>query len=195
MEITTSIGAAIGATVAVYLHSWVMLVLFSLVMIYSGLRMALSPERPAPVSERPGGLSFIYSDPSDGGRHSYTVDNLGSGMAMCTLAGALSSLTGVGGGAIKVPLMNVHMHVPIKVASATSSYMIGITAFSGAMVYLLHGAVLLDVAAAVAVGAFIGATIGSRVSGRIASDSLKRYMVAVYFAVATTILLKAGGIL
>lgn len=195
MEITTSIGAIIGATIAIYIESWVMLVVFAAVMVVSGLKMALSPERRGPEPPHDMPMSFTYTDPADRKEHSYCVENSAGGMALCTVAGVVSSLAGVGGGVIKVPLMNIYMHVPIKVASATSSYMIGITAFTGAVIYLLHGAVIADVAAAVAIGAFIGALIGTRVSNKMAAASLKRYMVVVYFAMAIIVLLKAGGVL
>ena len=91
--------------------------------------------------------------------------------------------------------MNIHMHVPVKVASATSSYMIGITAFSGAVIYFIHGDILLDVAAAVAVGAYVGALIGTRIASKVNAKSLKRYMSVVFFAIAAIMFCEAGGIL
>ena len=132
LEITTTIGAIIGAIIASYLENWILLILFSMVMLYSGFKMAVSPERTDIGEGRENELTFEYSDPASGVENrKYEVRNIRSGMALCTIAGAVSSMTGVGGGSIKVPLMNIYMHVPIKVASATSSYMIGITAFSG----------------------------------------------------------------
>ncbi|AGI48421.1 putative permease [Thermoplasmatales archaeon BRNA1] len=195
LEITTSVGAIIGAAVAVYLENWILLAIFACVMLYSGFKMAVSPEKT--VSSGPSGeseMSFSYEDAVEG-EVRYTVQNTGGGMAVSTIAGMVSSMTGVGGGSIKVPIMNIYMHVPIKAASATSSYMIGITAFSGAVIYFIEGVVLLDVAAAVAVGAYIGAMIGSRIATRVSTASIKRCMPAVYFCIAAIMFLKAGGIL
>lgn len=194
MEITTTIGAVVGAIVATYLENWILLVIFSCVMLYSGFKMAVSPEKKIEGTVSDGPLSFTYSDPASGAvDQPYRVERAKSGMVLCTIAGAVSSMTGVGGGAIKVPLMNIHMKIPVKVASATSSYMIGITAFSGAIVYFIQGAIDYQVAAAVAVGAYVGAVIGTRLSSKINAKSLKRYMSVVFFAIAITMFLKAGG--
>ena len=108
------------------------------------------------------------------------------GMALCTVAGMISSMTGVGGGAIKVPLMNIYMHVPMKAASATSSYMIGITAFSGAITYFLGGQVLLGYAAGVAIGAFLGSLMGTALARRINGKHLRKYFSAVLYRDART---------
>lgn len=83
----------------------------------------------------------------------------------------------------------------MKAATATSSYMIGITAFSGAMIYFLSDYLLLDVAGFVAVGTFIGAIIGSRISRRFDSSSLKKYFSIVTLAVAIVMFLQIGGVI
>lgn len=194
MEITTTIGAIAGAMIAVFLENWILLIIFAMVMLYSGFKMAVSPERTvSPASEEMNSpMTFSYPV-GEGKTEKYTVQNNRKGMVLCTVAGAVSSMTGVGGGAIKVPLMNIYMHIPIKVASATSSYMIGITAFSGAFIYFIEGAIALDVAAAVAVGAYVGATLGTRISEKVNAKSLKKYMSVVFFAIAVIMVLKAGG--
>ncbi len=194
MEITTTIGAIAGAIIATYLENWVLLVIFSVVMLYSGFKMAMSPEKIITESGENNRMTFSYSDPASGVTdQQYTVKSVRSGMALCTVAGAVSSMTGVGGGSIKVPLMNIYMHIPVKVASATSSYMIGITAFSGAVIYFIQGAIDYQIAAAVAVGAYIGANIGTWVSSKVNAKAIKRYMSVVFFAIAIIMLAKAGG--
>ncbi len=194
LEITTTIGAIVGAIIATYLENWILLIMFSMVMLYSGFKMAVSPERAGIEECSDGPLTFEYSDPISGVENrKYEVRNIRSGMALCTVAGAVSSMTGVGGGSIKVPLMNIYMHVPIKVASATSSYMIGITAFSGAIIYLIMGTIPLQVAATVAIGAYAGAVLGTRIAARTNASALKRYMSVVFFIIAGIMILKAGG--
>ena len=196
LEITTTIGAAIGAVVATMLANWILLVLFSAVMIISGVKMATSPERSVADSVSESPMTFRYSDPASGVEDKpYEIKNVKSGMLLCTFAGSVSSMTGVGGGSLKVPLMNVYMHVPLKVATATSSYMIGITAFSGAIVYLIQGAITYDVAGPVAIGAYIGAVLGTSISNKTQTSSLKKYISVVFFVIAGIMLLKAGGYL
>ena len=196
MEITTTIGAIVGAIIATYLENWILLIIFSMVMLYSGAKMAMSPEKIIEDNAENSRMTFSYSDPVSGvSDQRYTVKNCRSGMGLCTLAGAVSSMTGVGGGAIKVPLMNIYMHVPTKVASATSSYMIGITAFSGAIIYFIRGSIDLQIAATVAVGAYIGAVLGTRISAKVHAKEIRKYMSVVFFAIAVIMLAKAGGYL
>ncbi|MCL2148923.1 MAG: sulfite exporter TauE/SafE family protein, partial [Methanomassiliicoccaceae archaeon] len=164
LEITTSVGAMAGALFAMYAANWFLLSLFGCVLVYSALSMFLRKERVIEHSEDGGRMGFTYTDGKDAAEKGYVVKNVGSGLLACTAAGVLSSLTGVGGGTIKIPLMNIHMRVPMKAATATSSYMIGITAFSGAIVYFVNGGLLLDYAAAIAVGAFLGSVVGTRAS-------------------------------
>ena len=196
LEITTASGAILGAIVATLLDDKVLMVIFSAIVIYSGIRMILNPEKIVePAGDSEGKLSFEYRDEAHGDSVRYQVQNVKGGMALCTVAGMISSMTGVGGGAIKVPLMNIYMHVPMKAASATSSYMIGITAFSGAITYFLGGQVLLGYAAGVAIGAFLGSLIGTALARRINGKHLRKYFSAVLFVMAFLVLLQAGGIL
>ena len=194
LEITTCIGAMAGAFLAVYVANWALLAVFGCVLIYGAVTMIIKKEKIIEDSDENDMMNFTYTA---GGAEQkrYKVVNVGSGLAVCTGAGLLASLTGVGGGTIKVPLMNIRMHVPIKVATATSSYMIGITAFSGAIIFFISGNLLLDYAAAIAIGAFLGSLIGTRASKIIDAAPLRRYFSILLIAIAITIFLKAGGVL
>ena len=196
LEITTATGAIIGAIVATYLEEWILMVIFSIIVYISGYRMFRSQEKVVPPAEDADGrFAFRYEDEAHGECVDYEVQNVKGGMALCTAAGMISSMTGVGGGLVKVPLMNLYMHVPMKAASATSSYMIGITAFSGAITYFLGGQVLLEYAAGVAIGAFLGSVIGTIITRRISARHLRKYFSVVVFLMATLVLLQALGVL
>jgi len=194
LEVTTCIGAMAGAFLAVYVENWILLIVFGCVLIYGAVTMIIKKERIIEDSDGNGMMNFSYKAGNSEQRR-YKVVNVGNGLAVCTGAGLLASLTGVGGGTIKVPLMNVHMHVPIKVATTTSSYMIGITAFSGAIIFFISGNLLLDYAAAIAIGAFIGSLIGTRLTKVIDAAPLRRYFSILLVAIAVTIFLRAGGVL
>lgn len=185
LEIPTALGAILGAFIAIYIDETWLLVLFGMIMIYSGFRM---------IKGNGNSGTDGRSDKEDA-IEDYDIENVPSGMAVCGFAGAIASMTGVGGGMIKVPLMNVHMGVPMKAATATSNYMIGITAFSGAIVYFIGGEIILVYAAAVAVGAFIGSYIGLWISSFFDGRALRKYFSVVAFAMAVFVLLKAGGVL
>lgn len=164
-------------------------------MVYSGLRMIMSPERVVEPKDGTGRMSFTYKDEANGDDISYEVQNVGKGGLACVFAGMMSSMTGVGGGAIKVPVMNLIIHISMKAASSTSSYMIGITAFSGAITYFFSGHLDLPFTGAVAIGAFIGALAGTYLAKKMNTKHLRRYFSVVLFLMSALVLLRVGGIL
>ena len=87
--------------------------------------------------------------------------------------------TGIGGGIIKVPLMHLVMGVPLRVATATSNLMIGITAAASAVIYLSRGEIDPYVAGPTAIGVFLGATLGSRIAPRVDLRYLRAAFVVV----------------
>jgi uncharacterized membrane protein YfcA len=106
------------------------------------------------------------------------------------MAGIVSALFGVGGGIVKVPLMNLAMGVPLRVATATSNLMIGVTASAGGLIYLLRGGIDPYVAAPLAVGVFAGASLASRMADRVDLRLLRVLFVAVLVVTATQMALK-----
>ena len=193
LEISTALGAICGAMLALFIDGMYVSLIFVSIIIYSAIRMILNPERNVTVSD--GNAEFTYHDTKEGCEIGYNAENKVTGSIGSYFAGVASSMTGVGGGAIKVPIMNLHMGVPMKAATATSSYMIGITAFTGAMVYFLGGDVLLEYAAAISVAAFIGAVIGSRAAMRTKNAGLQRYFSIFMFFIAGLVLLNIGGVI
>ena len=102
-----------------------------------------------------------------------------------------SALFGIGGGIIKVPLMNLAMGVPMRVATATSNLMIGITAAASAVIYLIRGEIDPYVAGPTAIGVFLGATLGSRLAHRVDLRYLRLLFVVVLVYTAVQMLLRA----
>lgn len=195
MEITTVLGAIIGVFIAIYISDFLLMTVFSLVVIYSGYRMMTEPEKEVKPTEEQGKYYMKYYDEVRGTYSGYNVHNLGKGAAVSTVAGVIASMTGMGGGTIKVPVMNVYMGVPMKVAAATSNYMIGITAFAGAILYFVLGEVNLLFAGTIAVGGFVGSMIGTKISPLVDGRSLRKYFAVLLFVIAAVMILKAGGYL
>ena len=100
-------------------------------------------------------------------------------MAGSVFAGVISALLGVGGGLVKVPLMNLAMGVPLRVSTATSNLMMGITATASAVIYLLRDEIDPYIAGPMALGVFVGATAGSRLAHRIDLRVLRLLFVVV----------------
>ena len=170
LEMSTTIGSIIGALIAVYTNQTVLLLLFSLLLVYAGYTMfrhsekRVSPEEMAAEGQMVD-LSCQYVDPKDSCEVRYGVKGLRKGLGYSSVAGLLSGLLGVGGGLVKVPVMNVCMCVPLKAATATSNFMIGVTALTGAIIFYGHGLLDAYLCAAVALGVFAGAYLGTRSDG------------------------------
>ena len=107
------------------------------------------------------------------------VHSLGIGIVGSVFAGVMSALLGIGAGIIKVPLMNLGMGVPLRVATATSNLMIGITAAASAIIYLVRNGIDPYVAGPIAVGVFFGAALGSRTAHRVDVRVLRVLFVLV----------------
>jgi len=193
LEIGTTIGAIAGAIISAYVEDWFLSVFFIVFMLFNAARMAFGHGKDC-GDEGPDHEFTVY-DPKSGKTLGYDLKRKGIGSATCVVAGLYSSMTGVGGGVIKVPVMNSIMGVPMKAATSTSSYMIGITAFSGSIIYLINGTILLDYAVLVAIGSFLGMLVGTRVSAHLDTSSIKKYFSIVLVASATSVLLKLMGVL
>ncbi|HEY4188989.1 MAG TPA: sulfite exporter TauE/SafE family protein [Candidatus Limnocylindrales bacterium] len=152
--------------------------------------VALDGDDQARPETLPAPVTFADTLGGDG----YRIGRLRFGMLASIGAGLVSALLGVGGGIVKVPVMNVAMGVPLKVATATSNMMIGITATSSAVIYLLRGEINPFIAGPTAVGVFIGASIGSRIAGRLDVRFLRWLFVIVVLYTAFEMARRALGL-
>ena len=109
----------------------------------------------------------------------YRVTRAKVGLFLMYVAGLVSGLLGIGSGALKVPAMDLAMRLPIKVSTATSNFMIGVTAAASAGVYFARGDINPFIAAPVATGVLGGATLGSRLLGRLQSSAIRTVFVVV----------------
>ncbi len=202
LEVFTATGALLGGLVAFLLPERVLAGLFALLLAYTAVTMlrtgraTAAPAVPSADEPEPAG-----GDP-DPAPDSLAADIRGPGYQPRRLvagaggslgAGVVSALLGVGGGIVKVPLMHLVMGVPLKVATATSNLMIGVTAAASAIVYLLRGGIDPYVAGPTAVGVFIGAMVGSRVAARIDVRVLRLLFVGVLAITAVQMTLRALG--
>ena len=170
LELATTVGAISGSLVAAILSRDALAILFALLLTYAGATMV----RRSLVVE---GTHSETSEP-------YQVKRLPLGLCGSGAAGVISGMLGVGGGVIKVPMMYLVMGVPFKVATATSNFMIGVTAAASAFIYYARGDVRPLITAPTAVGVFLGAAVGARLLRRTPSRWLILLFsfIAFYFA-------------
>ena len=112
---------------------------------------------------------------------------------MMWVAGLLSGLLGIGSGLFKVLAMDVFMKLPMKVSTATSNFMIGVTAAASAGVYFARGDIQPIVAAPVAIGVLLGAGAGTRWMVRFRNRTLRYVFVPVLLVVAVEMALRGAG--
>src|SRR5437868_7347029 len=128
LELFTAIGALIGGIVAFLVSERILAGLFAAMLVYVAFSMARggdpAPDEADATGTPPRNLPFGLALDGPG----YAVRNLSAGVAGSVGAGVVSALLGIGGGLVKVPVMHLVMGVPLRVATATSNLMIGVTA-------------------------------------------------------------------
>jgi len=159
------------------------------VYVLRGLRRS-APAAQATDDETPPPVD-AEATPLDGG---YLAGRLPIAAIGSVGAGVASALLGIGGGLIKVPLMHLVLGVPLRIATATSNLMIGITASASAIVYLVRGGIDAYVAGPTAIGVFIGASFGSRLGHRIGQRALRVLFVLVLLYTAVEMARRALGL-
>jgi uncharacterized membrane protein YfcA len=195
LELGTTLGAITGAYLAGHVHPRWLYVLFGAMLGYSAaamLRHKHLTARPAPTDDlsRFLRLSSTYHDEALGLQVDYPVHRPILGLGLMYLAGTVSGLLGIGSGALKVPAMDLGMGLPMKVSSATSNLMIGVTAAASAGLYFARGQIDPFIAAPVALGVLGGALAGSRLLARIHSDRLRRVFVVVLLIISLQMIVK-----
>ena len=166
LEIATTVGALLGAFVAVWVPANAIAIIFGTVLLISAL-LAWKPRSlaarnipPDPLATR---LRLNGRFPDLKGMRSYNVQRVPTGFSIMFGAGALSGLLGIGSGALKVLAMDQAMKIPFKVSTTTSNFMIGVTAAASAGIYLHRGYVDPGLSMPVMLGVLGGSLVGTRV--------------------------------
>ena len=139
LEVATTVGAIAGALLASRAPTSALAVLFGVVLLHSAWQVV------QPQKQRIAGLPLdrwsqklklhgVYKSPE--GEVPYQVSHAKAGFGLMYIAGMLSGMLGIGSGALKVVAMDRVMGMPFKVSTATSSFMIGVTAVASAAIYL-----------------------------------------------------------
>jgi uncharacterized protein len=192
LEIATTSGALLGAVMAVYLSANGVAMLFGVVLLISATQAWQNPREqvhattPDALAAR---LRLAGSYPGIDGTVTYGARRVPAGFGLMILAGALSGLLGIGSGAFKVLAMDRVMRIPYKVSTATSNFMIGVTAAASAGVYLNRGYIDPGLAMPVVLGVLPGAMLGTRFLARVRTRYLRIVFAAVVFALALEMLL------
>jgi len=197
LQVTTAFGAMLGAIVGIWAPERAINVIFGMVLVYAALSMARkrsAPDVDTSDEADPHGLGAEYTDPQSKRLVRYVPRRLKVGLSMSGFAGAMSGMLGVGGGVIQVPVMNVLMHIPMKAAAGTSSFMVGVTAVATASVYYSRGKIDPTIVVPAMVGIFVGSQAGSRLTRKLKPQRLMLLFVLILVYLGGSLLLKGAGI-
>jgi uncharacterized protein len=193
LEAATTVGGLIAAFTVAFLSDHTLALIFAIVTIAIALLMLSRLERRNVLDPGadPGQLGGRFHDDDTGREVVYQVKRLPLGMSASFLAGYVSGTLGIGGGILKVPVLNAWCGVPMRAAAATSALMIGVTAAASAPQYFARGDVNPPVAAAAVIGVLIGSRVGFRFGDRTRVKWLKVLMAAVLASVSILYFVKA----
>lgn len=200
LEIATTLGAITGAYVAGLISSKYLYIIFGLVLFYSALAMLKKgkEELPQNVISSPLAkklnLEGSYFDKVLNKEVKYKVAGVSEAFGTMYLAGILSGLLGIGSGVFKVLAMDLFMKLPMKVSTATSNFMIGVTAAASAGVYLMRGTINPQIAGPVAVGVLLGATMGTKIMERLKNTTIRKIFIPILIYVSLQMLVKGLGV-
>jgi uncharacterized protein len=199
LEIATTAGALSGIVLAGAIPTSSLFFIFGIILLLSAHQMLAKRRNPTPASTRVSTgrsiwrLDSTYPDHELGNDIVYRVERLPVGMILMYCAGLSSALLGIGSGVLKVPAMDSALRLPIKVSSATSNFMIGVTAAASATTYFVRGNIVGLIAGPVVLGSVVGALLGARFLISAASDRIRILFVAVLVALAAQMFLAAFG--
>jgi uncharacterized membrane protein YfcA len=200
LEIATSCGAVAGAYLAVtgVVPVSAIAVIFGVVLLVSAWLSSrpraehVDGAAPDPLAVK---LRLDATYPTPDGPRAYHVRGVPAGFGLMFVAGVLSGLLGIGSGALKVLAMDQAMHLPFKVSTTTSNFMIGVTAAASAGVYLSQGYIDPGLAMPVMLGVLLGSMLGARLLPAMETRVLRLVFGLVIVALAVEMIYKGvtGG--
>ena len=185
LEVATTLGGLAGGLTALMLSQHTLSLLFGSITAAIALVTLRQRNAEADVHDAgadPGWLGGCFY--AAGRPMTYTVKRLPVALGVSFFAGNVSGLLGIGGGVIKVPALAAWCGVPMRVAAATSTLMLGVTADATVPLYYAHGDVVPHLGAAAVLGVLAGSPAGLWIGSRAGSKSLKMLMAGVLLSVS-----------
>ena len=206
LEVFTTAGGVVGALMAGVFSSKLLYIFFSLILLNSvygmlkktGLITKVKKEEEKVENDKYADkykLNSTYYDKATGETVKYNVTNVPHGSLVMFGAGFASGLLGIGSGAFKVVALDTYMKLPIKVSTATSNFMMGVTATASALIYFFNGTINPVVAAPIAIGTLIGSRTGAKVMQRLDAKYIRYIFLPILLFTIINMFLKGLGVL
>jgi uncharacterized membrane protein YfcA len=201
LETATTIGALSGVVLSGIIPVPALYALFTVILLVSAKQM--HARRADPVEELSTSvigdvatmlrLHSTYPDKIKGEVY-YRVQRVPLGLSLMYGAGLVSALLGIGSGVLKIPAMDTALRLPIKVSSATSNFMIGVTAAASGLAYFVRGDINPIIAGPIALGSVLGAVLGARLLMSLSGEKMRTFFVSILIVLAIQMALSALGI-
>lgn len=191
IELFASTAAVVGALLAGVLSETFVTWLLATVAVAAavvgargrGLRNPPHPAgHPADVGERRGTLDGAY--PLGDGVVPYQPRRVGHALGFMALSGFIAGVAGVSGGFVKTSASTEVMGVPMKVASATTTFTVGITASVALIVFATQGRIDVRAAGAVLLGSILGGQVGAHAQHHLSPVAIRYVRSALLVVVA-----------
>ena len=206
LEVFTTAGGVVGALMAGIFSSKLLYIFFSLILLNSfygmlkktGLITKVKKEEEKVENDKYADrykLNSTYYDKATGKTVVYNVTNVPQGSLVMFGAGFASGLLGIGSGAFKVVALDSYMKLPIKVSTATSNFMMGVTATASALIYFFNGTINPAIAAPIALGTLIGSRTGAKVLQRLDAKYIRYIFLPILLFTIVNMFLKGVGVL
>src|SRR5579864_4802857 len=185
LETATTVGAIVGAAIALHVHPSAIAIVFGVVLLYSAFVSGKHREEHGAQLQSSAlakKLRLPGSYPVGKKKKEYSVTGVPAGYSLMFGAGVLSGLLGIGSGAVKVLAMDQAMKIPFKVSTTTSNFMIGVTAAASAGLYLARGYIAPGITMPVMLGVLAGSMIGAKLLVRAKVKVLRYLFAAVIIA-------------
>jgi len=195
LEVATAGGSFLGGITAQLVAQSILQRLFGVVAAIVAVIMLTRLRRRNVILDPradPGVLGGRYYEDESGTTVTYRVKRLPVAVTASFIAGNVSSLLGIGGGIIKVPILNAWCGIPLRAAAATSAFMIGVTATAGAVIYYGRGQLEPALAAVAVLGVQLGSWGGMRFGSAASVKWLKILMALVLFIVSAMMFARGG---
>ncbi len=201
LQIATVPGAIVGATATVVLvHTNLVPVLL---ILFGGMLISTAPgslskrdeDRPSEtsdaISQRLHLEGSYYDRPRERVVH-YRGKDSKTALGVMFGAGIVGGLFGIGSGVLKVFALDRALRLPMKVSTATSNFMIGVTGTAMIGVLFAGGLILPLLAAPVAIGTTAGAFAGSRILPGLESRLIRWVFVLLLLALAVEVIVRGA---
>jgi uncharacterized membrane protein YfcA len=200
MALIASTSSIAGALVGLAMPTNIVQVLLGLAIIFIVFVMLRAKRAEFPVVEKPDKLSQVlkisglYYEESSNELVEWKVHRTWQAMILFVLIGFIAGMFGLGAGWANVPVLNLVMGTPLKIAAGTSKFLLSITDTSAAFVYLTSGSVLALITIPSVLGIMLGSFIGVKLLAKANPRVVRLIVIAVLLFAGVRSLLKGLGI-